>query len=425
MDRLNYFNPYQSKGINHEDQLTRAYLVLLKYSGHAFSTFFEYCRINHCTSEDEKSISLIENLEYGWDIQTQKSNPDISTSTLLSILITDSQSALRDKDIKSSERNAIYDGIITFGSNLTLIIENKPRSKNVWFDQLNPSRQNLSEETSVYTNPSILEWKEIIKQLNYLLSIPTLSGNEKIMIEDFLSFIDTNFPYLNPYDKFHQCKGNKELINRRIKNVLESIVHDESMIEYHRGWGFYIKSKYNEIKKIGLIQKSSDNDWHLELSLFFGDTQSQAKSFFSSFSNITPQIDNEWYIRPNFHVSFRNSNLVWFKSTDYSQYIDYWKNNIDKISQQKRDNVKTYISELEKQEIIILNEEKYSELEEKFYETAMSTLNMCPGLGMIYKLSSQKVEELDKNEMLKSTLIKRIKQALGIINKNGSEMLKE
>ena len=35
-------------------------------------------------------------------------------------------------------------------------------------------------------NPIVLEWKTIIKQLNHLKTVPTISGYEKIMIEDFL-----------------------------------------------------------------------------------------------------------------------------------------------------------------------------------------------------------------------------------------------
>jgi hypothetical protein len=210
MNRLNYFNPYDSKSGAHEDQLSRAFLVLLKHSGHAFFTFIEYCRSKHKTSGKEQPISIIDFLDQGWEFETQKGNPAINTNYLLSVLITDSR-VTADSNVRSSERNARYDGLITFGSNLTMVIENKPRSANVWFEQLNPSRQNLAETTNVYSNPAVLEWKEIIKQLNHLLLIPTISGYEKTMIEDFLSFIDEKFSYLNPYDSLHQCKGNREL----------------------------------------------------------------------------------------------------------------------------------------------------------------------------------------------------------------------
>src|SRR5450759_1308601 len=169
MNRLNYFNPYDSKAGSHEDQLTRAYFVLLKHSSHAFFTFIEYGRSKHKISGKEKPITIIDFLEQGWDFETQKGNPVINTNYLLSILITDSQIETTDSSVQSSERNARYDGIITFGSNLTMGIENKPRSGNVWFGQLNPSRQNLAEGTIVYSNPGLASIKRTEK-LSHMVS---------------------------------------------------------------------------------------------------------------------------------------------------------------------------------------------------------------------------------------------------------------
>jgi hypothetical protein len=424
MDRLNYFNPYQSKGGYHEDQLTRAYLVLLKHSSHAFFTFIEYVRSKHTPTSTEKPISILDFVESGWEIETQKGNPEINTNYLLSILITDAQVTSSNEAIQSSERNARYDGIITFGNNLTFVIENKPRSGNVWFGQLNPSRQNLADDAVVYLNPSLLEWKEIIKQLNHLLTVQTISGYEKIMIEDFLSFIDENFPFLNPYDSFHQCKGNIELLNRRIYNLLKSISLDESKVNYHRGWGYFIQTPYQQIQEIGLILNQKEKEWRLELSLYFGASQRQAISFYSSNPNISHLDKSEWDFFPNFHVSFMTSNLVWFPSEDSEHYLHFWKNNIGKIAQQKRDNVPNYLQWLVNENVIKIMNEVEEKLDEKFYDTAMQTLNICPEFGFIYTLTSSEAEELDKNGKLKFVLAEKIREGLKIVGLDGNELLK-
>jgi hypothetical protein len=295
MNRLNYFNPYDSKSGSHEDQLTRAYLVLLKHSSHAFFTFIEYARTEHKTSGKERLITIIDFLEQGWEIETQKGNPVINTDYLLSILITNSQVTTATASVRSSERNARYDGIITFGNNLTMVIENKPRSGNVWFGQLNPSRQNLAEGTIVYSSPIILEWKTIIKQLNHLLSVPTISGYENIMIEDFLSFIDENFSFLNPYDSFHQCKRNKELINRRIENLLKAISSDENLVKCHHGpLSYYIQTPYSEVERVCLGLSGEGDESLIHLALCFGDSQRQARSFYKSNPNIRHLQNTKW-----------------------------------------------------------------------------------------------------------------------------------
>lgn len=426
MNRLNYFNPYQTIEGSHEDQLTRAYLVLLKHSSIALLTFVEYCRRNHTITNQEKPFSILDILEEGWELETQKGNPIISTSYLLSVLITDKNIVSTYSEIHSSKRNARYDGIITFGNSLTIVIENKPRSENVWFEQLSPTRENLADDTKVYTQPSILEWKVIIKLLNQLLELPTVSGADKIMMEDFLSFVDTNFPYLNPYDKLHQCKGNVNLLEKRVANVLKDIVKDENTVKYHWAWGYVIQTPPScpQINEIGLIVFSDGADWHLELSMFFGDTQIQAINFYKSRPLIEKLTDSDWRISANFHLSFMQSNLVYIKSEDYSRYINFWVENRDIISQQKRIDIPDYIERLSREGVIMVTDDIKEKMNDKFYRTSMQTLNVCPSLGVTCKLTSTDAEKLDKTGYLEQFISKKIKQALSIIDFDSDTILK-
>jgi hypothetical protein len=425
MERLNYFHPYQSKAGSHEDQLTRAYLVLLKHSSHAFFTFFEYCRSRHKTSGSERAISLIELLESGWELRTQQGNPTINTAFLLSVLITDVVLQPAKSGIHSSERNARYDGLLTFGSTLTMVIENKPRSGNVWFEQLNPSRQNLADDTIVYSNPAVLEWKEIIKHLNHLLTVPTVAGYEKLMIEDFLSYIDENFSALNPYDNLYQCKGNKELIQRRIHHLLQEIALDDSKVNYHKGWGYYIQTPYEQIQQIGLIQTQDDKEQSLELSLYFGDSQRQAIAFYKSTPSIEHLKEANWRYWPNFHVSFMTSNLVWFQSEDDDIYLQYWRDNVDEIYQRRRSEVEPYLKHLVEKRVITMTKQTEEQLEERFYKTAMQTLNICPGFAFTFTYKLAQAIELDRHGQLKRSLSETIKEGLKVVGLDGNELLKQ
>ncbi|RLA53625.1 MAG: hypothetical protein DRR42_04200 [Gammaproteobacteria bacterium] len=425
MDHLNFFNPYESKPGYHEDNLTRAYLVVLKYSSHAFFTFIEYCRSNDKTSSEEMPISMNDYLEQPWDIDTQRANPEINANYLVSVLITDSQIETTGTCIQPSERNAIYDGIITFGGDLTIVIENKPRSANVWFDQLNPSRQNLADYTVVYSAPIVLEWKMIINQLNHLLGLPTMSGPEKMIIEDFLSFVDENFAYLNPFDSFHQCKGNYELLNRRILNLLKSVVQDENNVGYHRNWGNFIQTPYRQIQQIGLILNKDEKDYCIELSLYFGDTQRQAIEFYSSNPSINHLKSNEWSHSPNFHVSYMSSGLVGFDSDDSEDYLRFWEKNVGQICQQKREDVPHYLARLESESVIQLTEETKEQLNNKFFNTERQTLNICPGFVIIHTINSTDAEELDKQGKLKHVLIEKIKEGLRVAGLDGSDLLRQ
>ena len=64
-------------------------------------------------------------------------------------------------------------------------------------------------------------------------------------------------------------------------------------------------------------------------------------------------------------------------------------------------------------------------LNEKFYETKMPNLNICPGLGIIFTFNSSDAEELDKSGKLKFLLAEKIKEGLKVVGLDGKEILKK
>jgi hypothetical protein len=426
MERLNYFYPYTSKEAQHEDQLTRAYLVLLKHSSNAFSSFLKYCGDKIKLEKNENRLSFAKYNDNDWLFDTQKGNPIIETDYLLSVLITD-KNINNKRHVSSSKRDARYDGIITLNHKLTIIIENKPNSNYVWADQLKPSKQNLSEKTKIYKNPIILEWKVIIQHLNHLQSIPTTSRCEKILIEDFLSFVDENFPSLNPYDNLSLCKNNKDLLNRRIENILKSIVRNPKNVNYHKTWAYNIETPFEQIKKIGLyLEWEDENDWELILQLNFADSQNQAISFYNSNLNISKiKKLNDWALDGNFHVFFGSKHLVWFKSKKgFEEYIKYWKDNIESIKRIERKNVEKYLKFLEKNNIISYNNNEKNEMKEKFFNTKRKTLNISPGFTMWFYISAEEAIKKDKDSKLEKYISEKIKEGLSAVNLKWEKILK-
>jgi hypothetical protein len=305
-----------------------------------------------------------------------------------------------------------------------MVIENKPRAGNVWFGQLNPTEQNRADDTKVYSNPSILEWKEIIKQLNHLKTVSTIAGYEKMMIDDFLDYVDESFPFLNPYDSFHQCKRNKELVIRRIENLLKAISSDENLVKCHHGQSlsYYIQTPYREIERICLGSNVEGNE--IGLALCFGDSQRQASAFYKSNPSISHLQNTKWIVRPNFHVAFMTSNLVRFESEDSEHYLQFWKDNVEEIHQQKKEDVPKYLKWLVDEKVINMPKEAEEKLKKMFYDTAMQTLNICPGFAIDFTFNISEAEELDKSDKLKFILAEKIKEGLKVVGRDGHEFLK-
>ncbi len=428
MDRMNLLNSYESKASNHEDQLTRGFLLLLKHSSHSLYAFIDYCRSQQEISGDEKEISIIELLGLETSIHTQKSNPIISTENLISVLITNEPLDTKHIIIEPSERDARYDGIIEFAGKTTIVIENKPRVSNVLTEQLNPSKQNLSSHVKVFKKPIVLQWQQIIKHLNSLCIFPGISPSEKIIIDDFIEYVDNDHRYLNPYDNFQSCKDQPELLNRRISNILKSIVNETDLVKYHRGWGYYIETPYKQIKKIGLNLKynATDNNWSLDLSFYFGANQRQARDFYENKISLNTIDGTEWQITPNFHVGFASSNLYWFGTPDkeVQNYINFWCNNVNLIQQIQRENVQKYLFDLVDKNIISYTDSDQKEFQIKYFDSAMTTLNIIPELAVIHNIDSKNAKELDQDNQIANYLELKIKQGLGVIGFDGKEILK-
>jgi CRISPR/Cas system-associated endonuclease Cas1 len=66
------------------------------------------------------------------------------------------------------------------------------------------------------------------------------------------------------------------------------------------------------------------------------------------------------------------SNLVWIKLENTEHYLQFWKDNVNEIYQQKRKDVPDYLKWLADEKVIEITKEAEEQLKEKFYDTASS-----------------------------------------------------
>jgi hypothetical protein len=68
--------------------------------------------------------------------------------------------------------------------------------------------------------------------------------------------------------------------------------------------------------------------------------------------------------------------------------------------------------------------EAEEKLKKMFYDTAMQTLNICPGFELNYAFNISEAEELDKSGELKVILAEKIKEGLKVVGLDGHEFMK-
>jgi hypothetical protein len=428
MGHLNYFFPYNKGTDYHEDHLTRAFLVLLKYSNSALASFYSYVQAQLNAEQIYSLKPLYKQQLTDIDYETQVGYMPV-VNMYISILITN-ETRIITQNIEAKERTAIYDGVINFNDEFVFFIETKPNKDNVWEDQLCPAKKDIPEDAELLKRPAVLEWKEIINFLHRVNESTTTPPHEKLLINDFFELVSTNFDYLNPFNDLSKCHS-VYLANRRIEQILKDIAVDPNKVKYHSGWGYYIELDLPEIRKIGLLLSiNSDGDWtDLCIGVDFGSTVSQARAFYQNIKS--PQVFNalsEWDIYCNFHLSYQSKALVHFKSPDgsFEKYIQYWQQDVygNFGGVLKEELESSFLEEYVAEGILIYDAEKKEEVRGTIMEPRYPRINICPAIGMEYYISKDDAVKLDRNSMLISEVAKRMKEVLGILSHSLVETLK-
>ncbi len=407
MNHLNYFEPYKGKEPHHEDQLTRAFLVILRMIPLVQTTFIDLIRSYQILNSHYRVLPTLTEPQMKRDkIQTQVTSINDSQGYLVSLLMTNENWTPENK-IENVDRGARYDGVIYFDSDpkWILVIENKPWSENVWEEQLKPSIAEDSE-IEIVEDPVGIDWKEVIERLSALLQKQLVHGAEALLIEDFLTFVDMHFGYLNPFSEFSICKDDPYLINRRCVRILESIgeVQDQ-----------YIDLGSNDLpaRRIYLsIKTEPDNKWCIELKIYPGDIMPQARALYKSLDTdaLLKLTKNGWDIDPNLHFSHIQKHLYWATPLDLADYINFWKQHPQMIRQIKRDSsdFRDFFQQLLLLKLI--GQKDVSGLEKCFNNK--NQLRTFPGLSCIYRWHQEEALRLDDS---KGTFIGEVRKRIKIL----------
>ncbi len=424
MNDLNIFNKYENKMGHNEDYLTHAFFCLLSYSKISQVQLIKYINDELQNQKIDINIDLLNSKAEVKQITIQTSTTNlfkIFEGTVLSVLLTDEGIDAGEFNDKS-ERYGIIDGIIEIednsnDSNLMIIIENKPKNSNVWYDQL--SFQNTNNIT-VIRKIVTLEWKKIIQILGNLIQKEIVSFCEKKLINDFFLYIDTNFSFLNPYDKYSLCKNNMFLLNKHSQKIMEELSIGE--VTYHYGWLNTIKVNRPQLKEIAIkpVITADGNKFELILEVYPGGTMNQARNLYSAImvDKIIALIESGFKIEPNFHFALMQRNTCWTSTKlTIEEYIYFWKKLIEsnKFSQLQRINNKFDLNFLLENNIMTQSDYENSfknEVESKHYQV----VNLCPEIGFTYTWSQETIIQLEEKNILISDIKSKINLILNCWN---------
>ena len=398
MDRVNLFNPFNSPSAQHEDRLTWAFLVALKYAP-PFQNFFREL------VEAKLPKGYREHGNF-WDpvrVSTQTKWIESPPCRLVSILLTDETTG--HIPVEWSNREPKYDGVIEYPDGLTLIIENKLSHGDVRRVQLCPSRGSFSSEqiSRIDLHPSAicLEWSNILEEvLKYTNSGMDSFANREIF-RDFLSFVDEKHPRLTPYRTFRLCGNIQQALDRRTRLLVDKL-GDLSKLESHDGW--YLFRPHMIAERVGIWVEPKLT---LKVNLWPANTVTQARRFYNKVNRADFLGLEEWEVKPNLHFSFIQKPLFEAKTTwTTDRYFYYFAERQSSYGQMDEATLVPLAQQWENEGLITSDDLR--KLQDQFNSTDWKNLNVTPGFTVSRTWNLDEVIDLEEEKRLEECIIEAL-----------------
>jgi hypothetical protein len=332
--RLNFFFPYESAPAWHENQLTRALLVLLRYSPMAHQVWLRMVA-------PKRSLQDLPKAEFA--TQRQKvfesgvNAADGEAVTGISVWLAPDAAPISEA-MTPSERLQVLDGIITYGDTLVVVIENKIRIGGVTEQ---PHRINLHGAPVVWNDvPSSVDWQTLLAAFSDLVERSLVSGAEQLLITDFLELVEAYFPRIGPYSTLARCGSQSFRLERRLDAVLGKAIHTPDGQELGR----------RDISGTGKIAMAylvySPKESTVCLRIYPGDTLGQARDLYGdpiAVEGVVALRSDGWHVDPNFHWGFMSTGYAWSKTpASVEEYCAFWVNNIGETRELRRPEWEAY-----------------------------------------------------------------------------------
>ena len=426
MDKHNLFDGYLHCQPGTENRLTWALMNLIRMSPMVRAAFLDLVRERQIRErQEEQPVPALATLrERECVVRSQIGSLVATEGRLLAIGIT-AEGGEVDAEIRAKDREAIYDGVVTFiapenrqhqEESLTITVESK-LGPVVGSWQLMPSKSDLLDEEGeenkikVDRHAVVLAWREIVSALSDLHLRGLLSPSESVLVQDFVYYVATNHAELNPFDHFAVCRDDLNLLNRRCEAISRAIDPEEA---WHRSTPIIAVDSL-AFKQIYLSTEEVGGSWQIVLGLWPGDTMAQAREFWQKVDaeRLRELQGKSWSLNPNMHFSFMTSHLHWAKTPiAVSDYIALWKSGEIEIASLYRDDSGDYQHNWER--LItkgLISQDDVTHLQQVTTDTKRDRISMSPGLALSYSWSAERARQLDRDGAFTKKVKERIREA--------------
>lgn len=403
-DVLNFFEPYDSLAPHHENQLTRALLVVLRYCPMAHQAWLSLVEPGKQLHElprpsfgTQRARILAEGVAKpideplsGISVICAADAPEVSTGTI------------------ESDRGQILDGIIRYDNELVIVLESKLDG---------PASDRQAREINLHGQPvrfdgkvRSISWRAVLAAFDDLADEErgATAGAERIVLRDFLEFVDRNFPRLGPFSTLDRCKREPSRVARRLRAVALEAIGGEPI-----GVGAILPGRHQAVISAHLRGECGESP-EVHLGLYPADTLEQARAFYArpkAVDRILALQSQGWSVSPNFHFGFMAKGLTWTTSTvKAADYTRYWEKHIGETRQIDRADWPAFWERL--RHLGFAQPTDREQFDRDFTRTSRKSASPRPGIACIYRWPFEKAEQLDATGKFVAEVRKRVNDVL-------------
>ncbi|HEY3866544.1 MAG TPA: hypothetical protein VGL54_10725 [Solirubrobacteraceae bacterium] len=306
--RLSVFEPYEDLARGHEDQLTRAAMIVLRLVPLARETLLHeigersLSQLPDCTV-DLQATHLVDPTEEGARAGRVK------RGRLVSVFLTpDFEPPRIEEEISETDRGQRFDGVLRFDPDLVVLIESKVCRRWARRNGHRVSEVNLGGVEFAERRTCLLRWHDLLESWWRLVEIGVLSPVEQMLIGDLLGYAHQDFAELLPFGSLRRV--GEDPLRRRWR--LRSLLREATSIQPERVGLVHVRLDTGLGCKALQRAALEIDDHALTLHLWPGELKPQAQALYTAgraerLAELDEGDGGPWRVAPQPLLGFRSA----------------------------------------------------------------------------------------------------------------------